>query len=234
MKTNITATFLALLFTSNICFSQLKTTPTKPQLKNHEQIINKNEPPTTNPKGPNGFGEIKIGASKEFIEALSASDGIYLAEPLSAINNSNHTSNVDADTFHALVLTPFNASAVKTTMTFVSNRLTEIFFAFGKSTNFVEQINHQITEKYGPGTVDDKRKDEQCIYRNGANFKINTGTISTEWIEDISESEFIKTRTSNYTIEFCPGSLTSTRYPPATSQSMTISKITKVKRKNIF
>jgi hypothetical protein len=33
-----------------------------------------------------------------------------------------------------------------------------------------------LSDKYGPGKYDDEMKDERCLYRRGANFKLTSGS----------------------------------------------------------
>jgi len=35
---------------------------------------------------------------------------------------------------------------------------------------------HLLYDKYGPGKYDDEMKDERCLYRRGANFKVISGS----------------------------------------------------------
>ncbi|TCG02883.1 hypothetical protein BZM27_52555 [Paraburkholderia steynii] len=52
-----------------------------------------------------------------------------------------------------------------------------------------EQVKSQLVAKYGAGKLDDGMKDEQCLYRNGANFKVTSGTKTTQWRQHVSPTE---------------------------------------------
>ena len=37
-------------------------------------------------------------------------------------------------------------------------------------------IMQLLSDEYGPGKYDDEMKDERCLYRRGANFKVISGS----------------------------------------------------------
>lgn len=223
-----------LLLISNNCFSQEKFIDNNKNIKSKEQVVVESDSVFSLGIGPTGFGPIKIGMTKESIESLQNSDGIFLDSPMISYKELNDRSKVGVENFTASVLTPLSEKFIKTIFSFESNKLTAFAFNFDKSISFIDKINSQISEKYGPGRVNDQRKDEQCIYKNGANFKINTGIISTNWSEDISSTEVIETSTTIMNIESCPYSLNDEKSGVRKIEILSIRKLSKEKQKNIF
>jgi hypothetical protein len=203
-------------------------------LKNKETIVEKYNSDFSLGKGPIGFGSIKIGMTKESIDALKLSDGVFLDSPMIIYKELNDRSKAGVENFTGSVITPLSEKFIKTIFAFEENKLIAFTFNFDKSNSFIDKINSQISEKYGPGETNDQRKDEQCIYKNGANFKINTGIISTNWSEKISITEVIETSTTTMTIESCPNSLSDRKSGVRKIEVMSIRKSSKEKQKNLF
>lgn len=195
------------LVVAGVSFGQGKPTIKKEQGQKQEQ--SKEQPILSIPKakGPTSFGSLKIGMTKEAIDALQISDGMYLVSPMTAYASKYYTPKEGIDKFDAALSLQFSGKPLEVVLTFEAGSLTEMYFSLSESMTDFERVTAQISEKYGPGIVNDSRKEEQCIYKNGANFKISSGTISTTWSENISATERIETRTSNMSVDSCPSNL---------------------------
>ena len=115
--------------------------------------------------------------------------------------------------------------------------LDKINLTINPSTNTLETVKNQIKEKYGTGKIDDSRKEEQCIYKNGANFKIMSGSIYTTWIEELPQTEQIKTTLMDVSIETCPSNLRAGGTDPIKIQSLIFRKVKNIvedQPRNIF
>ena len=84
---------------------------------------------------------------------------------------------------------------------------------------------NQIAEKYNQGAIKDERKEEQCIYKNGANFKITTGTVATTWRQALPSGEAIETRLSEFKFDMCPSNLRYGSVGGTELKSLTIRKV---------
>lgn len=187
-------------------------------------------------QGPTGFGPLKLGMTKEAIESLQASEGIYLSSSMTPYQYKSSAPKEGVDKFNALLITPLSSESVNAVLTFELSQLTELYMTLPSSSNMLERIKAQITEKYGVGKVEDTMEEEQCIYKNGANFKLSSGVISTTWTETSSQADQVEARLSDIVLATCPSSL---RYDmhPIKLKSLTIRKIkpsAETKPKNLF
>ncbi|MGE0358432.1 MAG: hypothetical protein AB7P08_16120 [Burkholderiales bacterium] len=155
--------------------------------------------------GPTGYGPLKLGIAKEAVEALQAADGVFLSSPMKPYVYRAGTPKPGEDKFDAMVMTPIAPTALESTLTFKGGVLTGFSFTFADEGQFA-RAKSQLVEKFGAGTVDDKMKEEQCIYKGGANFKKKSGSHTTIWSQQ-SGSDVIDTKLWQFTIDHCPGNL---------------------------
>ncbi|WP_175161735.1 hypothetical protein [Paraburkholderia fynbosensis] len=174
------------------------------------------------PTGPVGFGALKLGMTRESVEALSANDGFYLTESLKPEASRFPPPN-GGERFKALALTPLGPNPEKVSLTFTEGVLTAFSVTLDDAT--FEQARQQLVAKYGPGQQTDDRKDEQCIYRNGANFKINWGSVASRWVQDISPTEQVKSSATEFTVDMCPPSLDGPRLGASTTRFIVMEKV---------
>lgn len=158
-------------------------------------------------QGPTGFSALKLGMTKETIESLQVSQGVHLNSPMTAYQYKNGAPKEGVDKFNARLATPLSSEPVDAVLTFESSQLTELYINIPESSNMLERIKAQITEKYGAGKEENTMKEEQCIYKNGANFKLSSGALSTTWTETSSRTELIETNLSDIVIATCPSNL---------------------------
>lgn len=167
--------------------------------------------------GPSGLGSLKIGMTKEAIEALQASDGAYLSEPMVKYVPQHHPLIAKyrppipegVDQYKVSIVSPLSDLPLKSELTLDHGKLSHLNVIIEESSDplLFDKIKKQVAEKYGTGTQEDTRKEEQCIYKNGANFKVMSGQITTRWIEKLSPTQTIHTSLIETLIESCPTSL---------------------------
>jgi hypothetical protein len=188
--------------------------------KTHQQASS--TPATAAPKatGPTGFGAIRLGMTQSAIEALQASDGTYLAGPLEP-DTSTVTLPPDAVKVKGELVTPLGSEPGKVSLTFTSGLLTAMSVTLAEGQ--FAQAKSQLIEKYGEGKLDDDRKDEQCLYGNGSNFKVNSGAVAHRWVQSMSANDQIKGAAIEYTIDMCPPSLRSPYVGPTTVRFIVLS-----------
>ena len=188
-------------------------------------------------KGPTGLGSLQIGMSKSAIENLQATNGVHLTSAMTPFDYKNTTPIPDEEIFNTFISTPLDSKPLKAALTFKNSILISINLTINPSTNILETVKNQIKEKYGTGKTDDSRREEQCIYNNGANFKIMSGSIYTTWIEELSQTEQIKTTLIDVSIETCPSNLRTDRTDPIKIQSLIFRKVKNIaedQSRNIF
>lgn len=154
--------------------------------------------------GPVGFGPIKIGMTKDELEALPAGNGnIFLTGPLTV---QEMKTLLEGTTWYKGELNiPITSSPVDLLFAFKNEKLA--YFSMNLDEGTWEYMQKQISEKYGAGELNDGRKEKQCIYQNGSNFKLISGTKSVTWHQVISPTEQINTLAINTQIAVCPPSL---------------------------
>ena len=189
-------------------------------------------------KGPTGLGSLQIGMSKSAVENLQVTNGVHLTSAMTPYDYKNTPpSRPDEEIFDTFISTPLDSKPLKAALTFKNSILISINLTINPSTNTLETVKNQIKEKYGTGKIDDSRKEEQCIYKNGANFKIMSGSIYTTWIEELSQTEQIKTTLIDVSIETCPSNLRTDRTDPIKIQSLIFRKVKNIvedQPRNIF
>jgi hypothetical protein len=225
------------LVVANVSFAQGNPTSKKEHRQKQEQIKEQSAISIPKAKGPTSFGAVKIGMAKEAIEALQVSDGVYLAAPMTTYASKYDTPREGSGMFNASLSTPLSSKPMRAVLGFKADRLTYLHFDFSESITDFQRVAAQISEKYGPGIIDDNRKEEQCIYKNGANFKITSGKVLSTWSENISNSERIETQISDVSIEICPSNLRNESVGGIQMRTITIQKLTNTsneKPKNLF
>jgi len=222
---------------ASICSSNDKPSAKEGQPPKQEQAKEQPVNDASKAKGPTGFGPLKLGMTKEAVEALQPTEGVYLSVPMTPSKFNKYVSpKAGVERFDCSLVTPLSKDALETVLVFESGQLTEIFLVLDKSSNMLERVKNQIVDKYGPGRVEDTRKEKQCIYKNGANFKITSGDITTIWVENFSDAERVETRLSDTSLDACPSEL-KYRIEPTVVRSLTIHRfnsVEQVKSNNLF
>jgi len=157
--------------------------------------------------GPIGIGELQIGSTKEQVESLPASGGVHLVTPLAPYVYKHVEPTPGENHFKTTITTPWSRNPLEATLTFSNDILINIYVALDDSASMLDQVRSQISAKYGDPNVDDKMEDKQCLYRNGANFKIKSGTIRYSWLQPMSDGEIIESKVSEGILDTCPTNL---------------------------
>ena len=157
------------------------------------------------PTGPVGFGPVKIGMSREELEALTVTDSVYLAGPITAKEEKYGKPPEGTMRFEGQMNIPLSTSPVKASFTFHDGKLR--YFSMELHEVTWDFAKKQIAEKYGAGELKDEQKEEQCIYKNGSNFKLLNGTKSVSWRQTVSSTEQITTSATDMQFAICPSSL---------------------------
>jgi hypothetical protein len=101
---------------------------------------------------------------------------------------------------------PLAIEPVKTTMVFdADGALT--YFSVDLSEAVLEGVEKQLVNKYGAAKVEEKSDEEQCIYKNGANFKLPNKERKATWTTPYKESAQVETTISLLVKSFCPDNL---------------------------
>lgn len=162
------------------------------------------------PTGPVGFGPIKIDMTKEELETLTATDSTYLASPLTVKEEKYAKPKEGVIRYDAQLKIPQSPTPIKGMFTFEEGKLRAfIMEVHGITFEFMQK---QIAEKYGAGEVKDQQKEEQCIYKNGSNFKLINGDKTVSWHQNISPTEQITTSALDMQMATCPSSLRDPMY----------------------
>ncbi|SAK97710.1 hypothetical protein AWB79_07505 [Caballeronia hypogeia] len=168
---------------------------------------------STKASGPAGYGALRLGMSRTDVEALQASDGIYLTDALTvAAPNEKFPLRDGEEAFDAHVMTPVGTDATGAHLTFTNGKLTSLTIDLDSFQS--QEVSKQLAGKYGTGTADDDMQEEECRYGNGTNFKISYGIQSIVWRQRVSSTREIATTLSNLRIEMCPASLRSPKIGP--------------------
>ncbi len=226
---NKTFSLFVLCFTVGICTAQVQ--PDSKSFSNSNQNQTKEVTPTLTPPssrtptGPNGFGPIKIGMSREAIVQLTEKDGVYLSSPMTTFIYRHGGQVEGVDQFDAKITTPLSSQPFSVILAFKGDELISLNISFERVSSVYDRTKAQIAEKFGPGKENNNRKDEQCIYRNGANFKVTSGSIISTWVDEVSVDSRIETRMSDWISNMCPSSLRSISVGEVGVKSISIRKI---------
>lgn len=188
-------------------------------------------------KGPTGLGTIKLGMSKEEIEAIPASEDVRLEGTMTPYQYKNQAPKPGVEKFDAALVTPLTTAPLKAVLTFEEGRLTGLYVSIDDASGLLERLAKHISERYGPGKVEDSRKEEQCIYKNGANFKLTSGVVRTQWTEEAGTTERIETSLSDIVVDVCPSNLRYGGIGAVKLKSLNIQKVKSAqepKSKNLF
>jgi len=163
-------------------------------------------PAARSPTGPNGFGSIKLGMTKEAVLSLSSDEPVRIVGELTpAIEKTAPPPGTEW--FEGKITVPLAKEPVKATLTFKDGLLQGISFTTKGKDGLLESLAKQVAERYGPGKIEDDRKDEQCIYRNGNSFTLKSGTVSTSWTTPTDDGKIAETMYIELEFNSCPSNL---------------------------
>jgi hypothetical protein len=158
-------------------------------------------------KGPVGIGKLEIGMSRSAVEALQGADGVHLVSPLTPYEYKYSSPVAGEDKFDTTVATPLSDEPLKAVLTFSAEKLQSIYIDLGDSSRIVDTAKDLISSKYGEPKTDNSMKEEQCVYKNGSNFKVSSGSIRYSWTQERPKAEPVKATVSDTVIDICPSNL---------------------------
>lgn len=205
----------ALVASSLLCCAALSATPAKerpasktpssrPVAPQVQAPITPAPPPAPIATGPMGLLALKVGMTKEAVEALAAADEVYLSEPL--VEDTKLTRPGKRTWYKGKLKSPLANEPVVTTMVFDQDGLMT-FFSLELSEATLEGVEKQLVAKYGAAKVDDKSDEEQCIYKNGSNFKLPNKERTATWKTPFKDGADVETSINVMVKSFCPSNL---------------------------
>jgi hypothetical protein len=149
---------------------------------------------------PIGFGSIKLGMSQQQIESLPTDGDVYLAKEMKQqFNPDNDRTSI----YTSSIAQPFINIPLDVTLSFdADDKLYKIYFDNTKSDVFYK-IKSQLRAKWGEYKYKEEKKEEQCLYKNGANFKLSHLEMTSTWHP--SKNQTIKV--FEFVGKTCPSSL---------------------------
>ena len=162
---------------------------------------------------------IKMGMNKSAIEQGDSSGAIKLLGPLQELKLPTKAPVAD-DYYTTQAVLPFSPDPVKLSLGFKGESLSVINIQLPDEA-MENKIRAELEGKYGPPKLDDGRKDEQCIYRNGNSFTLKSGVMSVGWTD-----EETSTTTALNLVHFqsCPSSLSGDMVRTQPSRSLSIQR----------
>jgi hypothetical protein len=161
------------------------------------------------PTGPSGFGPFRIGMRKDEVEVIK--DGaVALISPLVLIDFSKMPERKPPegeDVFKSNLKTPYSDNFLRSEFRFKHGILTSVNVAFEHNENTRDYLKSQIQEKYGPPVEKNERQEEQCLFKNGTNFKITPGVIRNTWTTNGGPGTIFVTTITDLLLESCPSRL---------------------------
>jgi hypothetical protein len=158
-----------------------------------------------NAAGPTGIGGLKLGMTKAQIEALKGdvqlSSGLTDWKPSNSVDYTPKPGKVRLE---GMLDNPVSGKG-KVTLTFTKGKLTQIFLKLDDRSDFVTAKN-LISSKYGSPKVDNRQKDEQCIYRNGNSFSLKNGKAMYQWRQQQGDL-LVSTEIYELLVNICPSNL---------------------------
>lgn len=173
-------------------------------------------------KGPTGIGELNIGETRSEIDGLVSSGSIPLTEPLTPYVHKEYKPTPGEDQFSTKIKTPWSDEPLPAVLTFTNDQLIRIHVTLKDNSAMPDTVMGQIAAKYGDPKIDDKMTEEQCIYKNGANFKIKSGVINYTWTDTPPKTPVIETTVMIGSLEICPANLRHGSIGPIKFNSLTI------------
>ncbi|CUA99334.1 hypothetical protein [Comamonas thiooxydans] len=186
--------------------------------------------------GPVGFGPLKIGMTKSAVEALTSGD-VYLASPLELAPVKNAEPDPTKERYSSTLMTPVSTTPVKISLTFVNGALSFLSMSATEQNSVITKLSSQVQEKYGEGSFSDNTRDEQCLYRNGANFTIKNGDAARMWSQQGSGGTTIQTTFRRALMDMCPSNLRYDGITKMTLEMLSIEELQQAKQpaaKNLF
>lgn len=152
---------------------------------------------------PSGIGPLKLGMTREAIDALTTDGGIFLLGPLTP--PVAYKSTEGEQRWESFLQSPLTALAAKATFTFKLGFLTHIGIQLDEDS--LQRAEAQLSAKYGAPTVTADNEEEQCLYKNGANFKLPKTSRGAAWVGHADDGQRVKVVSYSINHGTCPSNL---------------------------
>lgn len=148
---------------------------------------------------PSGFGALKLGMTREQVESIPAGGDIYFTVPL-AEQATKPTEGVQK--LKSLLQSPLKPEPSPISLKFEGGVLT--YFSIDLTETTVKTAEAQLTAKYGPPTVQGDAEPEQCIFRNGNNFKMPQSIRNAVWAGKAADGQLVRISAISVRRAICP------------------------------
>lgn len=172
-------------------------------------------------EGPTGLGDLKLGMTKDQVEAISLESSAHLNSPLVPFEDKAPKAHEQRSLYQTTIKSPIDPNPLRASFVFTEGQLSAIHVYFDYDSQMLENAKEMIMSKYGDPKVADTMKEEQCILRNGANFKLKSGKLSYSWSESSPELGYVETTL----LEDVMNSCTLTKYAGGAIKSKKLSII---------
>jgi hypothetical protein len=159
-------------------------------------------------KGPTGLGDLKLGMTKDQVEAISPESSVHFTSPLTPYKNKTSKSSGGPDVFTTTIQSPIDPNPLRGALMFTEGKLSSIHIFFEYDSKMLENAKAMITAKYGDPKITDAMTEEQCINRNGTNYKLKSGKVEYSWVDTSPELGYVETTLLEDVMDSC----TLTRY----------------------
>ncbi len=178
-------------------------------------------PQATSRAAPAGIGGLNVGMTREEIEAQRGGD-ISLTAPLTLAKYGS-PKEPNEIWYDSRLQSPLTEKPADVLLVFKSNVLT--YMSVTLDGTALSEAERQLTAKYGLPKVDENKSEEQCLYKNGANFKLPKYRREATWNGNAEVGFAVQTKLRDIDEGMCPTNL---RYDTSTSfklKSLSFSKV---------
>ncbi|MDH1253062.1 hypothetical protein N5C67_10395 [Comamonas thiooxydans] len=183
------------------------------------------QPAVAQDTGPLGIGELKIGMSKVAVDQLNPLNNVYLDGELTQKFPDYRKMAPGEELYEGRLKTALASQSFRVFLTYQDGLLVEMSVSSDGHGTPIKTMADQVQAKYGDGTFKNEMKEEQCVYRNGAAFKIDQGKTARTWVQKTSDVDSVSTEFSVNVMDMCPSSLNMPRMPKSLFEVLRIKKV---------
>jgi hypothetical protein len=155
--------------------------------------------------GPIGIGGLKLGMTQSQIEALKGP--VQLSSALTKwtpAKPEDYKPGPGETRLEGILNNPVTGNS-EATFIFKNGRLSSLHLMLDDDSDF-NAARTLIASKYGAPKIENRQKDEQCIYRNGNSFSLKNGIATYKW-EQSHGGGVVTTEITEILINICPSNL---------------------------
>jgi hypothetical protein len=158
--------------------------------------------------GPVGLGDLKLGMTKSQVEALNGQ--VRLSSGLTEEVYEDDKPDPNSKILKGTLANPLTGES-EVTLSFYYGKLIMIYLNLDDERQ-EKAASSLMSSKYGPPKILDQTTEEQCIYGNGANFRIKKGIFLRFWSQqsaslNVLGGSTVSTRIMSNTLFGCPANL---------------------------